>query len=184
MKELSLNILDIAQNSIHAEASFVQILLTETDESLKLEIKDDGRGMSEEFLSRVTDPFSTTRTTRKVGLGLPLLKLAAEQTGGYMQITSRERALYPDTHGTEVTAFFYKNHLDFTPLGDVISTVVSLVQGSPEVDFLFIHEMPDRTVEIDTRMLREVLGDDVPLSDPEVLMWIRGSMTEQYGGGE
>ena len=184
MKELSLNILDIAQNSIHAEASFVQILLTETDESLKLEIRDDGRGMSEEFLSRVTDPFSTTRTTRKVGLGLPLLKLAAEQTGGYMQITSRERALYPDTHGTEVTAFFYKNHLDFTPLGDVISTVVSLVQGSPDVDFLFMHEMPDRTVEIDTRMLREVLGDDVPLSDPEVLMWIRGSMTEQYGGGE
>lgn len=182
MKELSLNILDIAQNSIHAEANFVQILLTETDESLKLEIRDDGRGMSEEFLSRVTDPFSTTRTTRKVGLGLPLLKLAAEQTGGYMQITSRERALYPDTHGTEVTAFFYKNHLDFTPLGDVISTVVSLVQGSPEVDFLFMHEMPDRTVEIDTRMLREVLGDDVPLSDPEVLMWIRGSMTEQYGG--
>jgi hypothetical protein len=182
MKELSLNILDIAQNSIHAEASFVQILLTETDESLKLEIRDDGRGMSEEFLSRVTDPFSTTRTTRKVGLGLPLLKLAAEQTGGYMQITSRERALYPDTHGTEVTAFFYKNHLDFTPLGDVISTVVSLVQGSPDVDFLFVHEMPDRTVEIDTRMLREVLGDDVPLSDPEVLMWIRGSMTEQYGG--
>ena len=117
MKELSLNILDIAQNSIHAEASFVQILLTETDESLKLEIKDDGRGMSEEFLSRVTDPFSTTRTTRKVGLGLPLLKLAAEQTGGYMQITSRERALYPDTHGTEVTAFFYKNHLDSLPLG-------------------------------------------------------------------
>lgn len=182
MKELSLNILDIAQNSIHAEATLVQILLTETEESLKLEIRDDGRGMSEEFLSRVTDPFSTTRTTRKVGLGLPLLKLAAEQTGGWMEIASRERALYPDTHGTEVTAFFYKNHLDFTPLGDVISTVVSLVQGSPDVDFLFVHELPDRTVEIDTRMLREVLGGDVPLSDPEVLMWIRGSMIDQYGG--
>ena len=182
MKELSLNILDIAQNSIHAEATLVEILLTETEDTLRLEIRDDGRGMSEEFLSRVTDPFSTTRTTRKVGLGLPLLKLAAEQTGGWMEITSRERALWPDTHGTEVTAFFYKNHLDFTPLGDVISTVVSLVQGSPEVDFLFVHELPDRTVEIDTRMLREVLGDDVPLSDPEVLMWIRGSLTEQYGG--
>ncbi len=184
MKELSLNILDIAQNSIHAEAAFVQILLTETEETLKLEIRDDGRGMSEEFLSRVTDPFSTTRTTRKVGLGLPLLKLAAEQTGGWMTITSRERALYPDTHGTEVTAFFYKNHLDFTPLGDVISTVVSLVQGSPDVDFLFVHELPDKTVELDTRMLREVLGGDVPLSDPEVLMWIRGSLIEQYGDGE
>ena len=181
MKELSLNILDIAQNSIHAEAGFVRILLTETAESLKLEIKDDGRGMSEEFLNRVTDPFSTTRTTRKVGMGLPLLKLAAEQTGGYMTITSRERALYPETHGTEVTAFFYKTHLDFTPLGDVFSTVVSLVQGSPEVDFLYRHTMPGREVELDTRMLREVLGD-VPLSSPDVLMWIRESLTEQYYG--
>lgn len=181
MKELSLNILDIAQNSIHAEAGFVQILLNETEESLKLEIRDDGRGMSEEFLMRVTDPFSTTRTTRKVGMGLPLLKLAAEQTGGYMTISSRERALYPETHGTEVTAFFYKTHLDFTPLGDVISTVVSLVQGSPDVDFLYLHEMPGRVVELDTRELREVLGD-IPLSSPEVLVWIRGSLEEQYYG--
>ena len=184
MKELSLNILDIAQNSIHAEASLVQILLTETDETLKLEILDDGKGMSEEFLARVTDPFSTTRTTRKVGMGLPLLKLAAEQTGGGMEITSRERALYPETHGTEVTAFFYKNHLDFTPLGDVISTVVSLVQGSPEVDFVFRHTLPDKTVELETQMLREVLGDEVPLSSPEVLVWIRESLIDQYGSGE
>ena len=184
MKELSLNILDIAQNSIHADASLVQIILTETEETLKLEIKDDGKGMSEEFLARVTDPFSTTRTTRKVGMGLPLLKLAAEQTGGWMQIASRERALYPETHGTEVTAFFYKNHLDFTPLGDVISTVVSLVQGSPEVDFVFRHTLPDKTVELETQMLREVLGDEVPLSSPEVLVWIRESLIDQYGSGE
>ncbi len=184
MKELSLNILDIAQNSIHADASLVQIILTETEETLKLEIKDDGKGMSEEFLARVTDPFSTTRTTRKVGMGLPLLKLAAEQTGGWMQIASRERALYPETHGTEVTAFFYKNHLDFTPLGDVISTVVSLVQGSPEVDFVFRHILPDKTVELETQMLREVLGEEVPLSSPEVLVWIRESLIDQYGSGE
>jgi hypothetical protein len=184
MKELSLNILDIAQNSIHAEATLVEILLDETEESLKLSIIDDGRGMSEEFLQRVTDPFSTTRTTRKVGMGLPLLKLAAEQTGGYMEITSKERALWPDDHGTCVTAFFYKNHLDFTPLGDVISTVVSLVQGSPDVDFRFVHELPDRTVELDTRELREVLGDDIPLSSPEILVWIRSSLIEQYGEGE
>ena len=184
MKELSLNILDIAQNSIHAEATLVEILLDETEESLKLSIIDDGRGMSEEFLSRVTDPFSTTRTTRKVGMGLPLLKLAAEQTGGYMEIASKERALWPDDHGTRVTAFFYKNHLDFTPLGDVVSTVVSLVQGSPEVDFRYVHELPDRTVELDTRDLREVLGDDIPLSSPEILVWIRSSLIEQYGEGE
>ncbi|MBO4563194.1 MAG: sensor histidine kinase [Clostridia bacterium] len=183
MKELSLNILDIAQNSIHAEASLVKIILTETDETLKLEIMDDGKGMSEDFLARVTDPFSTTRTTRKVGMGLPLLQLAAEQTGGSMTITSRERALHPEDHGTEVTALFYKNHLDFTPLGDVISTVVSLVQGSPDVDFLYVHELPDRTVELDTRDIREVLGD-IPLSAPDVLVWIRETLIEQYGTGE
>ena len=184
MKELSLNILDIAQNSIHAEATLVGISLEETGETLKLTITDDGRGMSEEFLSRVTDPFSTTRTTRKVGMGLPLLMLAAEQTGGYMTIVSRERSVHPDDHGTEVCAFFYKNHLDFTPLGDVVSTVVSLVQGSPEVDFVYSHVMPDRTVELDTRELREVLGDEIPLSSPEVLVWIRSSLIEQYGSGE
>ena len=184
MKELSLNILDIAQNSIHAEATLVEILLDETEESLKLSIIGDGKGMSEEFLERVTDPFSTTRTTRKVGMGLPLLKLAAEQTGGYMEITSKERALWPEDHGTRVTAFFYKNHLDFTPLGDVVSTVVSLVQGSPDVDFRYVHELPDRTVELDTRDLREVLGDDIPLSSPEILVWIRSSLIEQYGEGE
>ncbi|MBO4385316.1 MAG: ATP-binding protein [Clostridia bacterium] len=182
MKELSLNILDIAQNSIHADASLVRILLDETDESLELSIIDDGKGMSEEFVSRVTDPFSTTRTTRKVGMGLPLLKLAAEQTGGHMTISSRERAVYPDDHGTVVTAFFYKNHLDFTPLGDVVSTVVSLVQGSPDVDFLFRHTFPNHTVELDTREIREVLGEEVPLSSPDVLVWIRETLTEQYEG--
>ncbi len=184
MKELSLNILDIAQNSIHADATLVEILLDETETSLSLSIIDDGKGMSEEFLARVTDPFSTTRTTRKVGMGLPLLKLAAEQTGGHLTITSRERSAHPDDHGTEVTAFFYKTHLDFTPLGDVISTVVSLVQGSPEVDFLFRHTFPDHEVELDTREIREVLGDEVPLSSPDVLVWIRETLREQYGEDE
>ena len=184
MKELSLNILDIAQNSIHAEASLVEILIDEDEETLKLSIIDDGRGMSESFLATVTNPFSTTRTTRKVGMGLPLLKLAAEQTGGWMEISSRERALYPETHGTEVVALFYKNHLDFTPLGDVISTVVSLVQGSPEVDFYYRHVMPEGCVELDTREIREVLGEDLPLSAPDVLVWIRATLEDQYGIGE
>ena len=184
MKELSLNILDIAQNSIHSEATLVRIILDEDEETLKLGIMDDGRGMSESFLATVTNPFSTTRTTRKVGMGLPLLKLAAEQTGGWMTVDSRERALYPETHGTEVTALFFKNHLDFTPLGDVISTVVSLVQGSPEVDFYYLHTMPDRTVELDTREIREILGPEIPLSSPDVLVWIRATLEEQYGVGE
>ncbi len=180
MKELSLNILDIAQNSIHAEATLVEILLAEDADALTITIKDNGKGMSAEFLASVTDPFSTTRKTRKVGMGLPLLKLAAEQTGGTMTIESCERALCPDSHGTAVTAVFCKTHLDFTPLGDVISTVVSLIQGAPDVDFVFRHTKPDRTVELDTRAMREVLGEDVPLSDPAVLMWAREALEEQY----
>jgi hypothetical protein len=181
MKDTSPNKPAIAQNSIHADASLLEILLDETDESLKLSIIDNGKGMSEEFLARVTDPFSTTRTTRKVGMGLPLLKLAAEQTGGYMAISSRERSKHPDDHGTEVVAFFYKNHIDFTPLGDVVSTIVSLVQGSPEVDFLFRHTFPDHEVSLDTREIREILGDEVPLSSPDVLVWMKESLEEQYG---
>ena len=146
MKELSLNILDIAENSVKAKSTFVEIILTETDQTVTLLIKDDGTGMSEEIVKGVTDPFYTTRTTRKVGLGLPLLKMAAEQTGGSIEITSSQG----ENHGTSVKAVFYKNHLDFTPLGDVISTVTTLIQGHPDTDFLFVHQKNEKEVRLDT----------------------------------
>ncbi len=180
MKELSLNILDIAQNSIRAEATCIEILIDETETTLTLSIRDNGYGMSEDFVKTVTDPFSTTRTTRKVGMGIPLLKLAAEQTGGSFSIRSVERAVDPEHCGTETTAMFYKNHLDFTPLGDVVSTVVLLIRGSAQTDFVFRHTMPDKTVSLDTREIRQVLGDEVPLDEYEVLAWIRDMLTEQY----
>ena len=180
MKELSLNILDIAQNSIRAEASLIEILLDETETSLVLTIRDNGYGMSEEFLKNVVDPFSTTRTTRKVGMGIPLLKLAAEQTGGELTIQSVEKAIDPEHCGTVISASFDKTHLDFTPLGDVISTITLLIRGSAGTDFVFQHTMPDRTVELDTREIRQVLGDEVPLDTYEVLAWIRDMLTEQY----
>ncbi len=180
MKELSLNILDIAQNSIRAEASLIEILIDETETSLTLTIRDNGYGMSQEFLKTVVDPFSTTRTTRKVGMGIPLLKLAAEQTGGELSIQSVERSVDPEHCGTEISATFDKTHLDFTPLGDVVSTITLLIRGSEKTDFLFRHTMPDRTVELDTREVRQVLGDDVPLDEYEVLAWIRDMLTEQY----
>ena len=113
MKELSLNILDITENSTKAEAKNIHILINETVDTLTIEISDDGCGMMPGFLSSVMDPFTTTRTTRKVGLGIPLLKLAAEQTGGRVCIESKHYSLYPDCHGTKTTALFYKNHLDF-----------------------------------------------------------------------
>ncbi len=182
MKELSLNILDIAKNSVKAGADLVQILLKETDDRLTLTIADDGCGMTEEILRGVSDPFYTTRTTRKVGMGIPLLKLAAEQTGGEVKISSRHESTNPTNHGTEVVATFCKNHIDFTPMGDVISSIITLIQGNPSIDFLFRHETDTICAELDTRQMREILGTDVPLSSYEVLQWIEGYLQEQYQG--
>lgn len=179
MKELSLNILDITMNSIKAGASNVVLDLKETQTEFSFSVTDNGCGMTKDFLERVTDPFCTNRTTRKVGLGIPFLKLMAEQTGGHIQIESRAQSEYPDTHGTKIEAFFNKNHIDCLPLGDIVSTVVTLIQGSPGVDFDFLHILPDKTVRLSTKELREVLGD-VGLETPEVLMWIREYLEEQY----
>lgn len=180
MKELSLNILDVAKNSVKAGAHLIRIEIDEMVETLRITISDDGCGMKPDFLKNVTDPFTTTRTTRPVGLGLPLLKLQAEQTGGSLDVRSKHIDDFPDSHGTVTSALFYKNHIDMTPLGDVCGSVVTLIQGSPDIDFLFVHRMPDREVSLDTRELREVLGGDVPLDNAEVLMWITENLREQY----
>ena len=180
MKELSLNILDITQNSISAGASLIEILISETEDVMEISISDNGKGMDAEFLKTVSDPFRTTRNTRKVGMGIPLFKLAAEQTEGELTIDSRTREEDPEHHGTKIAAVFHKKHLDFTPLGDIVSTILILIQGTPDVDFYFRHTLPDKTVELDTREIREVLGADVPLNSFEVLEWIKDSLTEQY----
>ena len=179
MKELSLNILDIAKNSVKAKAAEVRITLTETQDTFKMEIADNGCGMKADFLKTVTDPFSTTRTTRKVGMGIPFLKLAAEQTGGSFSITSVHESESED-HGTVTTALFYKNNVDFTPLGDIISTVTTLIQGSPDIRWIFVHTMPQGEVSLDTDELKAVLGDDVPLDNIEVILWIKGYLEDAY----
>lgn len=179
MKELSLNVLDIAENSVKAKASLTEIIIDETDDALILTIRDNGIGMSEETVKAVINPFYTTRTTRSVGLGIPLLKLAAEQTGGEISISSRTASQFPDSHGTTVTASFIKSHIDFTPLGDIVSTVQTLIQGHPDVDFLFIHNKGDCAVELDTREMREVL-EDVALDSFEIISWIGENLRQQY----
>lgn len=179
MKELSLNILDITENSVKAGAALTEITLDETNETLTFTIKDDGCGMSEETVKSVTDPFYTTRTTRKVGLGIPFLKLAAEQTGGNLEIFSKPAEKFPDEHGTLVKALFCKNHLDFTPLGDIVATVTTLIQGHPDTDFLFVHKKNGGEVSLDTRQLREVL-EGVPLNSYDVIKWIEEYLQEQY----
>ena len=176
MKELSLNILDVAENSVKAGAKLTQILLEETDDNLTIIIEDDGCGMDEETVKNVADPFYTTRTTRKVGLGVPLLKMAAEQTDGSFSIKS---SVDDKDHGTSVKAQFNKNHLDYTPLGDVISSVTTLIQGHPDSDFLFSHKLEKGTVNLDTREIRQVL-EDVPLNSYEVIKWIEEYLNEQY----
>ena len=179
MKELSLNILDISENSVKAGATLVEITLTESQDSLTISIKDDGCGMDAQTLKSVENPFYTTRTTRSVGLGIPLLKMAAEQTGGDVKISSTVDDGTGGEHGTVITATFFKNHIDFTPLGDVIATVTTLIQGHPDIDFLYTHTADGIEVVLDTREIRAVL-EDVPLDSYEVICWIRGFLEEQY----
>ena len=182
MKELSLNILDIAENSVKAGASLTEIRITETPTTLTLLIRDDGCGMDAETVKNVTDPFYTTRTTRSVGMGLPLLRMEAEQTGGTLTVESVPQTADADRHGTSVTALFHTDHIDCVPLGDAAESVLTLIQGHPDTDFLYRHERPGaEPVELDTRDLREVLGD-VPLNSYEVYQWIRDYLREQYAG--
>ncbi len=180
MKELSLNILDIVENSVKAGAANIGIELDESEKGkLVLTITDNGCGMEEHILRGVTDPFYTTRTTRPVGMGIPLLKLAAEQTGGTMTIDSVSNKVSPDKHGTVVRAVFHTDHIDCVPLGDITSTLVTLIQGAPDRDFHYIHRIGESSVELDTAQMRAIL-EDVPLNSFEVLQWIEATVNEQY----
>ena len=167
MKELSLHILDIAENSVKAKASLIEISVSEDEEKnlIEIEIKDDGCGMSEEFLNRVKDPFSTTRTTRRVGMGLSLFEAAAQQCGGTLQISSKEGI------GTDVLVTFILNHIDRAPLGDMAGTMQTLIGGSPDIDFIYHYKKNGREFCLNTAEMRNELGD-VPLNTPEVLLWI------------
>ena len=178
MKELSLHILDVAKNSVKAGASLTEIAVNTRDDGIMtVKIKDNGCGMTEEVLSRVTDPFYTTRTTRKVGLGLPLFRMAAEQTGGELKIVSSTEE---GNSGTEVTVTFDTKSIDCMPMGDIISTVCILVAGSPDIDFVFTDETEQRRVSLDTRELKAVLGEGISLAEPEIQTWMSEYLKEQY----
>ena len=183
MRELSLNVMDVAQNSVRAEATLVEILVEESDknDSLSITIRDNGCGMTQEQVQQVIDPFFTTRTTRKVGLGVPLFKMSAEQTGGSFDITSEVG------RGTQTRARYVKSHVDMTPLGDINSTVSILIRCNPEIDFVFTHSTDKGAFTLDTRELREVL-EGVSLDTPDVVEWIEQFLEEQTenicGGAE
>ena len=173
MRELSLNVLDIAQNSISANASLIEIEIIEKTEnhSLLIGIYDNGKGMTPEQAENVLDPFFTTRTTRKVGMGIPLFKFAAEMTGGKLEIDSKVG------EGTKVRAYFKTDHLDFTPVGDMTSTMISLITMNLHIDFVYRRRTDEKEFTVDTRQLKEILGD-VPLNEPSIAMWITQYINE------
>jgi anti-sigma regulatory factor (Ser/Thr protein kinase) len=167
MEELSLHILDIVQNSIVAGATLIEVEIVEdtSKDTLEIDINDNGCGMDEEVLKRVCDPFTTGRTTRRVGLGIPLFKLAAEQTGGSFEITSEKGV------GTKVRAVFGYSHIDRQPLGDTASTMHQLITANDEIDILYTHTKDNKSFTADTREMRAVLGG-VPFSQFEVSVWL------------
>lgn len=173
MKDLSLHVLDIAENSVRAGASLVTITVTNSArrDRIILRFADNGKGMSPELLARVTDPFTTTRTTRRVGLGIPLFKDAAEQTGGTFSIESTLGV------GTTTTAEFVRSSIDTPPEGDLCGSVLTLIQGAPEIDFLFTYETDEGSFSCDTREIRELLGG-VALSEPAVITFLSEYLRE------
>jgi hypothetical protein len=173
MTELSLNILDIAQNSIKAEAALIE-LAVEIDtakDTLTVLINDNGCGMSAEQLERVTDPFFTTRDTRSVGLGVPFFKDAAESTGGFFDILSEQGV------GTQVKAIFGLSHIDRAPLGDMVATVEMLVFYNTHIDFLYRYKVDDAEFMLDTREIKELL-EGAPIDSFEVKTFISEFLKE------
>lgn len=173
MTEISLNILDVAENSTQAGADFITILVaadTEAD-TLTVRLTDNGCGMTKEEVSKVTDPFYTSRNTRRVGLGIPFFQYAAECTGGTFTIESE-----PGT-GTKVTAMFGLSHIDRMPLGDINSTIETLITCHPGIDFLYIYRYNKASFELNTRKFREILYD-IPFDTPEVSAFIKEYLCE------
>lgn len=173
MPELSLNILDITNNSIVAGATLVIIHITVNTamDFLTIKIKDNGNGMTEEQLSCVVDPFYTTRTTRNVGLGIPFFKSQAEAAGGTFHITSTVG------EGTTVDASFVLSHIDRMPLGDITASIHSLITCNPTIDFDYIYSYDERSFELDTRTFRTILKD-IPLNTKEVSNYIKEYLAE------
>ena len=181
MRELADNIMDIAQNSISAGASLTEVHVTVShqEDRITFVFRDNGCGMSEEMVQTVMEPFTTSRKTRKVGLGLPLLKQTAEMTGGAMDIQSTVGV------GTVVTATFGLGHIDRPPMGDVAGAWFSLVVMNPEKDFLFTYDYDGNVFTFDTREVREAVAP-IPLNQMEISAWIKDCISteikELHGG--
>jgi hypothetical protein len=164
---MSLHIMDVAENGIGAGASLIEIAVAEDGKAnrLTIRIKDNGRGIPAELLDKVMDPFYTTRTTRRVGLGLSLFREASRRCEGEFEIKSREG------EGTEVSATFRLDHIDLAPLGDMVGSLTSLIAGNPQVDFIYTHEADGKVFSLDTREVKQEL-DGVEITHPRVIKFL------------
>lgn len=177
MNNLSFHITDISANSIRAGATEIRVEVRQAAGLITIRIADNGSGMDRETMARVVDPFYTTRTTRKVGLGLPFLIQNAEQTGGRVVLRSEPGK------GTEVTAEFAASHIDCPPWGDLSGTIALLITGTPEVNICFIYQKEEMSFTVSTAELKEALGD-LPLSHPRVVSWVKEMIRENIGGAQ
>jgi hypothetical protein len=177
LRELALHLLDIAENSVSANAGTITITVEEDSaaDRLKMSVEDNGKGMDAEMVARVTDPFVTSRTTRKVGLGIPLLKAAAEACEGGLTIQSEVGK------GTRVDIEFQLSHIDRMPLGNLASTILTLLVGSPEVHWIFEYTADGQTFLFDSEPIMETLAG-VPLTDPAILGYLREMLVEGVSG--
>jgi len=168
MEDLSLHILDIAENCITAEASRIEIKIIEDtrDNILTVEVNDNGKGMDKELLENATDPFYTTRTTRKVGLGIPLLAQSARESSGDIIVQSKIG------EGTSIKATFQYDHIDRRPLGEIAQTMIILIMSNPDIDFIFEHKINDSEYTLNTAEIKKDL-DGVPINTPEVIRIIK-----------
>lgn len=179
MKELALHILDIAENSLRAGAAVIQIIVEEDNarDLMTVVIEDDGCGMDEQTLTRVLDPFFTTKSERRVGFGLSLFKRAAERAAGCLTIESKAG------RGTKVVAEFQLSHIDRQPLGDMSSTITTLLLANPEVDVVYRHTAGGGVFVFDSRTVREELGG-LPISEPRVITLLAEAIRERRTLGE
>ncbi len=168
MEDLSLHILDVVENAIAAKARKIEILISEEIEGdrLRIEIKDDGVGMDEELRRKAVDPFFTTRTTRRVGLGLSLLAQAAKAAGGGLEIDSTPE------EGTTVKATFQHGHIDRQPLGNMTETILMIVFGNPEIDLHYCHVRGDKAYCFKSQWLKESFEGEARMT-PEAIQWLR-----------
>lgn len=174
MRELALHILDIAQNSVAAGARHIWLTVSENEQGyFVFSVRDDGKGMDSEMLQRVRDPFVTSRTTRKVGMGIPFIDMVTQQCGGHLELQSAPGK------GTELTAYFAADNIDRPPLGDIVSSVQVLLAGAPQLELIFAYNGAKGSLVFRTQEVREILGEACDFANPEIYAWLGAYLKEQ-----